>query len=204
MATALVVDDLGVFLVGVELARARAVLQLGDRVGGPHVFLAAGAPGVLAAGVQHVLEHRVVAEGGAVQAQRLFRDLEQPDLWLATDGAGRWGEMNGAHRVELDGCFDLTMSTAATVTPFTATMPIRRLPLLEPMSEIAGRMSVLVGGYFLAKEQLFRTLDDVNLSGKRVLCRVDLNVPIADGKVTDATRIERVVPTLREIAFRMR
>jgi len=45
----------------------------------------------------------------------------------------------------------------------------------------------------------FRTLDDVTLSGKRVLCRVDLNVPISDGKVTDATRIERVVPTLREI-----
>ena len=45
----------------------------------------------------------------------------------------------------------------------------------------------------------FRTLDDVNLSGKRVLCRVDLNVPIANGVVTDATRIERVVPTLREI-----
>ncbi|MCA3554623.1 phosphoglycerate kinase [Aestuariivirga sp.] len=45
----------------------------------------------------------------------------------------------------------------------------------------------------------FRTLDDVNVSGKRVLCRVDLNVPIADGKVTDATRIERVAPTLREI-----
>ena len=45
----------------------------------------------------------------------------------------------------------------------------------------------------------FRTLDDAELSGMRVLCRVDLNVPIADGKVTDATRIERVVPTLREI-----
>ena len=45
----------------------------------------------------------------------------------------------------------------------------------------------------------FRTLDDVNLTAKRVLCRVDLNVPVADGKVTDATRIERVVPTLREI-----
>ncbi len=45
----------------------------------------------------------------------------------------------------------------------------------------------------------FRTLDDVSLSGKRVLCRVDLNVPIADGVVTDATRIARVVPTLREI-----
>lgn len=45
----------------------------------------------------------------------------------------------------------------------------------------------------------FRTLDHVSLSGKRVVCRVDLNVPIADGVVTDATRIERVVPTLREI-----
>ena len=45
----------------------------------------------------------------------------------------------------------------------------------------------------------FRTLDDAALKGKRVLCRVDLNVPIVDGKVTDATRIERVVPTLREI-----
>jgi phosphoglycerate kinase len=45
----------------------------------------------------------------------------------------------------------------------------------------------------------FRTLDDANLAGKRVLCRVDLNVPIANGQVTDATRIERVVPTLREI-----
>ena len=45
----------------------------------------------------------------------------------------------------------------------------------------------------------FRTLDDVSLSGKRVLCRVDLNVPVSNGVVTDATRIERVVPTLREI-----
>lgn len=45
----------------------------------------------------------------------------------------------------------------------------------------------------------FRTLDDAVLSGKRVLCRVDLNVPVKDGVVTDATRIERVVPTLREI-----
>ncbi|RFB78369.1 phosphoglycerate kinase [Methylovirgula sp. 4M-Z18] len=46
----------------------------------------------------------------------------------------------------------------------------------------------------------FRTLDDVNLSGKRVLVRVDLNVPMENGKVSDATRIERVLPTIREIA----
>ena len=45
----------------------------------------------------------------------------------------------------------------------------------------------------------FRTLDDVNVSGKRVVIRLDLNVPIKDGHVTDTTRIDRVVPTLKEI-----
>jgi phosphoglycerate kinase len=46
----------------------------------------------------------------------------------------------------------------------------------------------------------FRTLDDADLHGKRVLVRVDLNVPMENGKVTDATRIERVAPTITEIA----
>src|ERR1700759_101698 len=46
----------------------------------------------------------------------------------------------------------------------------------------------------------FRTLDDLQVKGKRVLVRADLNVPVADGKVTDATRIERQAPTLRELA----
>jgi uncharacterized protein len=55
----------------------------------------------------------------------LFRDLDDPDLWLATDGTARWGEMNGAHRTELDGCYDLHL----VCTPFTHTLPIRRLPL---------------------------------------------------------------------------
>ena len=45
----------------------------------------------------------------------------------------------------------------------------------------------------------FRTLDDASVSGKRVLVRVDLNVPMEHGKVTDATRIDRVLPTLHEI-----
>jgi phosphoglycerate kinase len=46
----------------------------------------------------------------------------------------------------------------------------------------------------------FRTLDTADLNNKRVLLRVDLNVPMENGKVSDATRIERVVPTITEIA----
>jgi len=45
----------------------------------------------------------------------------------------------------------------------------------------------------------FKTLDELDLTGKRVLLRADLNVPVADAKVTDATRIERLIPTIREI-----
>ncbi|HEV7437366.1 MAG TPA: phosphoglycerate kinase [Pseudorhizobium sp.] len=47
----------------------------------------------------------------------------------------------------------------------------------------------------------FKTLDDLNdIAGKRVLVRVDLNVPVSEGRVTDATRIERVSPTIRELS----
>src|SRR6202021_2769629 len=46
----------------------------------------------------------------------------------------------------------------------------------------------------------FRTLGDASVSGKRVLLRVDLNVPMERGRVTDATRIDRVLHTIREIA----
>ncbi|HXL13353.1 MAG TPA: phosphoglycerate kinase [Bradyrhizobium sp.] len=45
-----------------------------------------------------------------------------------------------------------------------------------------------------------RTLDDVDVKGKRVLLRVDLNVPMEQGRVTDATRLERVAPTILEIS----
>ena len=46
----------------------------------------------------------------------------------------------------------------------------------------------------------FRTLDDADLKGKRVLLRVDLNVPMDKGVVTDDTRLERIMPTITEIS----
>jgi len=46
----------------------------------------------------------------------------------------------------------------------------------------------------------FRTLDHVDVKGQRVLVRVDLNVPVENGVVTDATRIERAAPAITEIA----
>src|SRR5262249_1293252 len=46
----------------------------------------------------------------------------------------------------------------------------------------------------------FHTLDDLAVTGKRVLVRCDLNVPMKDGKVTDATRIERSAETLKELS----
>src|SRR6266481_1525991 len=48
----------------------------------------------------------------------------------------------------------------------------------------------------------FRTLDDLDVRGKRVLVRADLNVPLRDGLVTDATRIERLAPTIEALIAR--
>ncbi|MDR3514727.1 MAG: phosphoglycerate kinase [Azospirillaceae bacterium] len=46
----------------------------------------------------------------------------------------------------------------------------------------------------------FRTLDDIDVAGKTVLVRGDLNVPMQDGKVSDTTRLDRLAPTLTELA----
>ncbi len=48
----------------------------------------------------------------------------------------------------------------------------------------------------------FKTLDQADVEGKRVLVRADLNVPMKEGRVTDATRIERLAPTLKDLIAR--
>src|ERR1700694_337339 len=48
----------------------------------------------------------------------------------------------------------------------------------------------------------FRTLDDLDVRNRTVLLRADLNVPVKDGKVTDATRIERLAPTIETLIAR--
>jgi phosphoglycerate kinase len=48
----------------------------------------------------------------------------------------------------------------------------------------------------------WKTLDDIDIEGKVVLTRVDINVPVKDGQVTDATRIERIAPTISDILAR--
>ncbi len=52
----------------------------------------------------------------------------------------------------------------------------------------------------MATQATFRTLDALDVAGKRVLLRADLNVPVREGRITDLTRIERLSPTIRELA----
>ena len=46
---------------------------------------------------------------------------------------------------------------------------------------------------------MFKTIDEYDVSGKKIFVRADLNVPMRDGQVTDATRLERLAPTLTEL-----
>ncbi|EKD60591.1 MAG: Phosphoglycerate kinase, partial [uncultured bacterium] len=48
----------------------------------------------------------------------------------------------------------------------------------------------------------WKTIDDMGLAGKTVLTRVDINVPMENGVVTDATRIEKIVPTVEDLIAR--
>jgi hypothetical protein len=86
----------------------------------------------------------------------LFRDLPEPDLWLGTDGHGRWGEVNGAHRPDLDGAVDI--GVAGTVFPHA--VPIRRLPLA--VGEAAQLTVLVVDVETLAVEPVVHTYAHVD------------------------------------------
>ena len=54
-------------------------------------------------------------------------------------------------------------------------------------------------GWELGRKMAWKTLDQIDLMGRRVLTRVDINVPVKDGRVSDTTRIDRIVPTVKDI-----
>ncbi len=64
----------------------------------------------------------------------------------------------------------------------------------------SNRMSDTAALLGSALAMALRTLDGVDVAGKRVLLRADLNVPVRDGHISDPTRIERLCPTIRELA----
>src|SRR5215469_12272794 len=70
--------------------------------------------------------------------------------------------------------------------------------LLEPDARYRGRNGQ--ADLTAAAMTGFRTLDQADVNGKRVLLRVDLNVPVGEGTVSDATRIDRMASTILEIA----
>ncbi len=93
-----------------------------------------------------------------VQQFLLFRDMEDPDLWLATDGRGRWGEMHGSERRELDGCVDIDIAG----TPFTNSIAIHRLQL--DVGESADILIMHIDIETLAIERLLQRYTRTGLS----------------------------------------
>jgi hypothetical protein len=91
MPLALIVDQAGIFLVGLVLVGARGVLQLGDRIRRPQMIFAAHAEGILAAGFERVGQHRIDAERRLMLAQGFLGDFKQADAFDIARSAGEVG-----------------------------------------------------------------------------------------------------------------
>ena len=87
---ALVIDELGVFLVRVPVVGPRAVLQFGNRIRRPHMVFTAHAPSVFTPGFQRIGQYRVVAKSRLVHADGFLGNLKDADTFHA---AGRAGEV---------------------------------------------------------------------------------------------------------------
>jgi phosphoglycerate kinase len=91
--------------------------------------------------------------------------------------------------------FALCRCRARTATDRVGALPVFGLDICH-----AGTIPPISGQSEVEVTMPFRTLDNLEVAGKRVLLRADLNVPVRDGKITDLTRIERLSPTIRELA----
>jgi hypothetical protein len=120
----------------------------------------------------------------------LFRDMEQPDLWLGTDGHGRWGELNGAHRPDLDGALDVSIAGS----PFVHSIPIRRLPL--GVGDAAELIVLVIDPETLAVERVPRHY--VRLAERR--WRVDDRVTTIEFEVDDYGIPNDIGEVLRRVA----
>jgi hypothetical protein len=82
----------------------------------------------------------------AIRQFLLFRDVETPDLWLAVDKFGKWGEVNGSVRADMAGCNALGLSSLLTAdaSAYLRTPPIRRVSATGLMSDQLRRATINV------------------------------------------------------------
>lgn len=128
---------------------------------------------VTGAEVQYVLRY---GPDHAVRQFLLFRDLEEPDLWLATDGHGRWGEMNGVERPDLRGCTALAVacspsSTLAAIRSFDLTIG-QRATVLTAIVDVE-TLGVVAAPHTYTRLDEHRWSLDLEPSGTTVVFDVD-------------------------------
>lgn len=112
-----------------------------------------------------------------LQQMLLFRDMDDPDLWLANDGRGRWGEVNGSERRDLGGCLDIDL----LCSPFTGTMAIRRLNLDIGRSTVVDSVTVDTETLAILRARL----DYTRLDHRRWTVRRDDGGPAHEFEVDD-------------------
>jgi hypothetical protein len=89
--------------------------------------------------------------------------------------------------------------------PFDLLGNLMKIPTKEKTQPVdLGPISGVNRATVKETDMSWNTLDRMQLMGKRVLTRVDINVPVENGRVTDTTRIDRIVPTVQHILKRRR